>query len=162
MTEEKQTAVGIEQDTAKPASTPKVEKSSIQTADKLKATKPQTADSQTKYAVLQVRGLINVNHEVRDTLKMLNLQNQNQAVILEASPVVKGMLKKAKDYITFGEVTEETIKLLKEKRKTTKKYYALHPPRGGFERKGIKKPFTKGGVLGYRGDKINALIQKMV
>jgi len=43
-----------------------------------------------------------------------------------------------------------------------KKFFKLHPPRGGFERMGIKKPYTVGGVLGYRGDKINLLIKKML
>ena len=43
-----------------------------------------------------------------------------------------------------------------------KPFFRLHPPRGGFERGGIKKPFSLGGVLGYRKDRINALIQKMI
>jgi large subunit ribosomal protein L30 len=38
----------------------------------------------------------------------------------------------------------------------------LHPPRGGYERKGIKISFNLGGALGYRGDKINKLISKML
>lgn len=43
-----------------------------------------------------------------------------------------------------------------------KPYFKLHPPRGGFERKGIKTPFSLGGVLGYRKEKINDLIRKML
>ena len=42
-----------------------------------------------------------------------------------------------------------------------KPYFRLHPPIGGFERKGIKMPFTKGGVLGQRNEKISELIAKM-
>ena len=43
-----------------------------------------------------------------------------------------------------------------------KPYFRLHPPIGGFERKGIKMPFTKGGVLGQRNEKIKDLIIKML
>ena len=43
-----------------------------------------------------------------------------------------------------------------------KPYFRLHPPIGGFERKGIKMPFTKGGVLGQREDAIKLLIAKML
>ncbi|MEK9635121.1 MAG: 50S ribosomal protein L30 [Candidatus Woesearchaeota archaeon] len=43
-----------------------------------------------------------------------------------------------------------------------KKYFKLHPPVGGFERMGIKKPFTRGGVLGYRGKEMNKLVLKMI
>lgn len=41
-------------------------------------------------------------------------------------------------------------------------FFHLHPPRGGFERKGIKAPFSIGGSLGYRGNAINALIERML
>ena len=43
-----------------------------------------------------------------------------------------------------------------------KKMINLHPPRGGFERKGIKIPFKVGGALGYRGEKISDLIKRML
>ncbi|MFH0752187.1 MAG: 50S ribosomal protein L30 [archaeon] len=43
-----------------------------------------------------------------------------------------------------------------------KLYFKLNPPRHGFERKGIKTPFSLGGALGYRKEKINDLIMRMV
>ena len=43
-----------------------------------------------------------------------------------------------------------------------KPYFKLKPPINGFENKGIKVPFSKGGALGYRKDKINDLIMKMI
>ncbi len=43
-----------------------------------------------------------------------------------------------------------------------KPFFRLHPPIGGYERKGIKMPFTKGGVLGQRKELINVLITKML
>jgi len=43
-----------------------------------------------------------------------------------------------------------------------KPFFKLMPPRKGFERKGTKKHFSVGGALGYRKDKINELIQRML
>lgn len=121
--------------------------------------------------VILVRSLINMNQKVRDTLKMLNLHHKFCCVIVKDTPIYHGMITKCKDYLTWGEISEETIKELKEKRQKTaiikgkKKitpFFKLHPPRGGFERKGIKATFKKKGVLGYRGSKINDLIKKML
>ncbi|MCK5561102.1 MAG: 50S ribosomal protein L30, partial [Thermoplasmata archaeon] len=36
----------------------------------------------------------------------------------------------------------------------------LHPPRKGYE--GIKRAYTVGGALGYRGKKINELLARMI
>lgn len=55
--------------------------------------------------------------------------------------------------------------LLRNRQKDPKKiknYFRLNSPRKGFERKGIKKPFSIGGALGYRGSKINDLIKRMI
>lgn len=43
-----------------------------------------------------------------------------------------------------------------------KPFFRLLPPVKGFERKGTKKPFSLGGALGYRKEKINDLIQRML
>ena len=38
--------------------------------------------------------------------------------------------------------------------------FRLTPPKGGW--RSTKKPFARGGALGYRGPKINELVQRMV
>ena len=43
-----------------------------------------------------------------------------------------------------------------------KLFFKLSPPVKGFESKGIKLPYSLGGVLGYRKDKINELIERMI
>jgi len=43
-----------------------------------------------------------------------------------------------------------------------KLYFRLSPPVHGFERKGVKKPFSQGGATGYRKEKINDLIKRMI
>ena len=49
-----------------------------------------------------------------------------------------------------------------ETKYSLKPYFRLAPPVKGFERKGIKKPFAVGGVLGQRGEKISDLISRML
>src|SRR3989338_988580 len=43
-----------------------------------------------------------------------------------------------------------------------KPYFRLKPPIKGFERGGIKQPYSLGGALGYRKEKINELIMRML
>lgn len=138
--------------------------------------------------VILIRGLIKVRKPVKDTLKLLRLNHKNSCIVIEENPVNSGMIKKVKDYITWGEIDRETHQQLIEKRgeeykglaedskgkikydnrffvyknKKYKKYFRLNPPRKGFERKGVKLPFRAGGALGYRGKKINELIKRML
>jgi large subunit ribosomal protein L30 len=115
----------------------------------------------TMIAAVRVRGLTGVKHDIKDTMSYLNLHRKNYCVILEKKPNVIGMLKKAKDFLTWGEVSKEVIELLK-KRDEGKKFFRLNSPRKGFGRKGIKTPFGIGGALGYRGENIDDLIKRMV
>lgn len=108
-----------------------------------------------------VRGKIGLRHDVKKTLLFLNLMKKNNCVVLEDTPVNKGMLEKVKDYITWGSVSDEVIRLLGKRRKIKKATYTLNPPRGGFERKGIKRSFRIGGALGERNS-IDPLIKKML
>jgi large subunit ribosomal protein L30 len=113
-----------------------------------------------KIAVVRVRGLVKIRRDFVATLKMLNLNQKNNCVIVEDTPAKLGMIKKVKDFITWGEINEETIALLESRKKD--RFYALQPPKKGFGRKGIKMPFNKSGGLGYRGNKINDLLKRMV
>ncbi len=140
-----------------------------------------------KIAVILIRGLVGIKRQTKDTLKMLRLLRKNHCVVLDKNPSIIGMVVKCKDYVTYGEIDNETYKLLIEKRgeeykgrvkdskgkinykkyleyngKKLKPYFRLSPPKGGFERKGIKKSYQIGGVLGYRGKKINDLIKRML
>ncbi len=114
-----------------------------------------------KIAIILIRGLAKVNTDIKDTLFMLGLRKKHTCVIKEDTPSTMGMIKKAKDYITWGTVDDETLSLL-EKKMGDKRFCSLHPPRGGFERKGIKKSVAQGGALGDRKEKISELIRKMI
>tara|TARA_Y100000034_G_scaffold41527_1_gene51079 strand:+ start:262 stop:612 length:351 start_codon:yes stop_codon:yes gene_type:complete len=114
-----------------------------------------------KIAVIRIRGMINVNQKASRTLELLKLNKKHACAIVNDTPSLRGMMNIVKDFVTWGEISEDTIKLLNDK-KGEGTLFSLHPPRGGFERKGIKTSFQSGGALGYRVDKINDLIQKMI
>ena len=43
-----------------------------------------------------------------------------------------------------------------------KPVFRLKPPTKGFERFGMKRPYSLGGAVGYRGKDINELLQRMI
>ncbi|KZX10742.1 50S ribosomal protein L30 [Methanobrevibacter filiformis] len=61
------------------------------------------------FLVIRVRGTTGVNRDIAETLKMLRLTRINHAVLIEENPSFNGMLQKAKDYITWGEIDSETL-----------------------------------------------------
>lgn len=109
------------------------------------------------YAIIRVRGGAETSRQVEDTLKMLSLTRVNHCVLRKESDSLEGMLRKASGYITWGEASTESIEKLK--RKGEGKVLRLHPPSKGY--RSVKKHFPKGD-LGYRGDKINELLGRMV
>ena len=152
------------------------------------------------FAVIRVRGHRKINKDIEDTMCMLRLNRVNHCVIIPENEVMKGMLQKAKDFITWGEVSPETLtKMIKARGrlagdktiddayvggnspypsvdafaqsvvkdetkysdlKDVKPLFRLHPPLQGYE--AVKKDLKTHGSLGYRGDKINALLDKML
>jgi len=117
-------------------------------------------------AVIRIRGTGRITTSVVDTMKILGLSKTHSCALLENNPVTLGMLRKVKDYVTWGEIKPDVLKLLKEKRgnKADKesKLFKLAPPRGGSTKRGIIGGFRQGGELGNRGEKINELIERMI
>ncbi len=121
---------------------------------------------------------MNVRHDITETLKRLRLRRVNNCVVLKMNDSYYGMIKECNDYITYGEVNEETLgRLIKSgglkadpKEVLDGKYdmkemkksmpFRLHPPRRGY--RSIKRNYKQGGALGYMGPAINGLIQRMV
>ncbi len=150
----------------------------------IKNTTPSAASS--RVAVVLIRGFAKIPYFIEETLDRLHLHRKNVCVIIDNTPAMQGMLLKVKDYIAWGEISEETLLQLVTKRgivnsthlMDSKKKYAystfdyqgkkylpyfhLNPPRKGFGRKGIKVAFAAGGALGYRGEKMNDLIVRML
>ena len=74
-------------------------------------------DKQLKCLVaVRIRGMSDVSQEVKDTLSMLRLNRNCHATLVDDRPAYKGMLRKSKDYLTWGEVSQENIALLLKKR----------------------------------------------
>ncbi|RJQ20782.1 50S ribosomal protein L30 [Candidatus Woesearchaeota archaeon] len=112
-----------------------------------------------KLAVVRVRGDVRLGHKVRATLEMLNLRKKNHCVVVEDTPIIRGMLQAVISYVTFGPVSDETVAALKKK---GEKVFRLNPPRKGYGRKGVKIAFKSGGALGNRGEKMNDLVMRMM
>jgi large subunit ribosomal protein L30 len=129
-------------------------------------------------AIVRVRGRVNVRHDISETLKRLRLNRVNNCTVVKLTPDYYGMLKNCESYVTYGEISKDTLeRLVKNSRlkisasdiiegkydaKEFKKSlpFRLHPPRHGY--KSTKRSVNEGGSLGYMGPKINNLIQRMV
>lgn len=137
-------------------------------------------------AVVRIRGVIAISGENRDALRMLRLTAANHCTILPDNRDSRGMIKRATNFVTWGEIAPDTLERLVAKRgrlpgdkridpkqakeivqkitkgekdTTIKKVFRLSPPKKGF--KSIRIAFPRGD-LGYRGDKINALLERMI
>ena len=87
------------------------------------------------YAVVQVRGVVNTNHEIKDTLKMLRLHHVNHCVLVPDTPAYLGMIRKVKDFVAYGEVDAGTLATILRTRgrltgneKLTDEYVRAHTP----------------------------------
>lgn len=63
-------------------------------------------------AAIRVRGTVNVRGEIEDTMKMLHLTRANHCSLVREDPSYLGMLRKVKDYITYGPIDAETLSQL--------------------------------------------------
>ncbi len=140
------------------------------------------------FAVVRVRGGIKMNFKIKDTLTMLRLTRVNHCVVVRKDPKIEGMIKKVKDFVTWGEISEAMlVKLVSERGrmegdqkldekqaknvvdafrkkkpaevKGFKLVFRMSPPRKGYD--GIKTAYPR-GALGYRGEKINNLLERMM
>lgn len=74
--------------------------------------------------------------------------------------VTNEYLKENTDYKSIEELANALIKgEVKAQDVGMKPVFRFHPPRKGY--KGIRKPVTEGGSLGYRGEDINNLAIRM-
>jgi len=152
----------------------------------------ETMEMPSLFAVIRARGPVNVRRDIEDTLEILRLGRVNHCVLLPNVPSYKGMLHKAEGCITWGEINQQTLEKLIFKRgslkadakgkhekvgkieaaKISKKVmsdglkdaglkpvFRLNPPSKGY--KSVRRFYPKGD-LGYRGEKINELLKRMI
>lgn len=113
-------------------------------------------------AAVRVRGDIDASQNVSRTLHDLKLRKKNQCVLLEERDAMMGMLAKAKDYIAYGDIDDETLEKLEERKGDdvgVGDVIDLAPPTKGF--RDTRKQVGQGGSLGKRGD-MDKMIARMV
>jgi large subunit ribosomal protein L30 len=141
------------------------------------------------YAAIRLRGKPGTRQKIIDTLEMLNLKNKFNCALVPENESYDGMLKKVKNFVTWGEVDEDTLVKLILKRGSKesgeeidedeaeemagelmdgekmqdvdlKPNLRLTPPSKGF--RGSTKKLRPKGEAGYRGDEINKLLERMM
>ena len=136
-------------------------------------------------AAIRISGLIDLSEKQKSSLDSLNLRRKYNCILLKKDETYR--LNNVKDLLSFGEVSDSTLKSLISKRAKTEKgknkvenaedvlknlnggkrlkelglkpYLQLHPPIGGFK-KSTKLPYPR-GVLG-ENKKIEELIKRMI
>lgn len=134
---------------------------------------------------IRLRSTAKAREQIEVTLNLLRLNKIHNAIVVNETPSMTGMLRKAKDYIAYGNISDDMLKKLILKRGrmegnkrldakeaavafekikkgefTIKPVFCLTPPSGGFK-KSIKQHYPR-GELGNRKEKINELIERMI
>ena len=136
---------------------------------------------------IRIKGNVGIRREVAETLDRMRVRRKYACVVLNETKDNLGRVKKMKDFVAYGEISDDVFEKLIEARgkpldktkkidakkavaeiKNRKSYqelnlkpfFRLHPPRGGIE---SKKHFGVGkGVLGNNKDNINKLVGRML
>lgn len=67
-------------------------------------------------ALVQLRGDVNMDGDVRDTLGMLNIHNVNHCALVPETDTYRGMVTKVNDFVAYGEPSVETVERLLARR----------------------------------------------
>jgi len=73
-------------------------------------------NSDSMFAVIRIRGTAQRKRILEETLQLLRLKAVNNCVLVPETKEYTGMLKKARDYITWGKISKETLIKLLQKR----------------------------------------------
>jgi large subunit ribosomal protein L30 len=65
---------------------------------------------------VRIRGTVRASRQVRETLQMLRLARNNYSVLIDNRPSFLGMLKTAQNFMTWGQASEEAVKMLIKER----------------------------------------------
>ncbi|WP_265112306.1 50S ribosomal protein L30 [Halosolutus halophilus] len=67
-------------------------------------------------AIVQVRGEVNRQQDVEDTLSMLNIHSVNHCALVPETDAYEGMIAKVNDYVAVGEPDADVLETVLEKR----------------------------------------------
>jgi len=136
-------------------------------------------------AIIRIHGRAGIKFDIEETLSRLRMRRKLVCTLIdEKNKVEYGMLLKVREYTAYGNVSDDIIKQLIEKRGQTlngkkvdrkdaekalegikrgewkiKKFFRLHPPIGGFK-KSTKIQYPR-GILGKHED-ISKLLLRML
>ncbi len=63
-------------------------------------------------ALVQLRGDVNMNQDIADTLEMLNVHEVNHCTFVPETDTYRGMVTKVNDFVAYGEPSQETVERL--------------------------------------------------
>lgn len=63
-------------------------------------------------AVIRIRGETGIKPQAAKTAELLRLHRINHMVFIDDNEINRGMLQVAKDYVTWGEVEDDTVELV--------------------------------------------------
>ncbi|MEK6847221.1 MAG: uL30 family ribosomal protein [Nanoarchaeota archaeon] len=135
--------------------------------------------------VIRISGMVEVPDKIQAALFNMRLRRKYSAVLMHETIENIKLLKKLRDFIAFGKISDENLAKLITLRGEglnskkidaksiiigldkkpiqelgLKPFFRLHPPRGGIE---SKKHFGVGkGVLGDNKENINKLLERML
>ncbi len=58
-------------------------------------------------AIVRIKGQVGMDKRIKDTFTMLKLDRKNYCTIIENKPELMGMVKKVKDFVAWGAITDE-------------------------------------------------------
>ena len=67
------------------------------------------------YAIVRVRGSVNINPKITKTLEIVRLHSVNNMVLMKETKGNRSLLRKIESYATFGEISAETLEKVLEK-----------------------------------------------
>ncbi len=114
-------------------------------------------------AAIRIKGQVGIRRNIEETLFRIRLRRKYACVVLEPTKENMGMIKKLRNFISYGEITKETYEELVKKRGKKdsegklKPFFRLHPPRGGAD---TKLHYPK-GILGENKE-MDKLVGRML
>ncbi len=92
------------------------------------------------FAIVRLRGEVNLRPEIKDTLAMLHIHRVNHCVVVKEDPHYRGMIQKVKDYVAWGKIDDDTLAMLLERRgrlsanrRLTEQYLKDNTPYSSFK-----------------------------
>jgi large subunit ribosomal protein L30 len=95
------------------------------------------------FAIIRVRGPVKINRDIEFSMQLLNLTRANHCVLYPENEKIKGMINKARGYVTWGEISNELlVKLLAKRGKAYNKEGKLQKLKATLSEEEIAKLAT--------------------